>query len=72
MLPLTCRFVQPFLDRYEDHVDRAGLPGGRPWALQPKVSWQHRNGAYLLLELLQSLQELERSLAPEQESCHTV
>lgn len=73
MLMLTRGFVKPFLDRYRygSYVDIADLPGRRPRTLQPKVSWQHRNGVFLLLQLLRDLQQHELHLAQEQESCHT-
>lgn len=71
MFPIHRSWVRPFLEEYHSTVDRAALPGSRPWDLQPKVSWQHRNGVYLLLELLRELQT-RRILAQEQESCHTV
>lgn len=64
--------VQAFLDNYANHVDTAGLPfSRRSCEVQPRVSWQHRNGGYLLLELLRDLQQHELHLAREQESCHT-
>lgn len=67
MYMLRRPYVLPYLDHYTHYVGQAGLPGNRPHNLQPKVSWQHRNGVFLLRELLLDLQQHELHLAREQE-----
>lgn len=52
-----------YLDDFASYVAFAELPfGSRAIGAQPKVSWQYRNGAYLLRDFL---------LALRQEPCHT-